>query len=345
MGLAKYSGWWNGVVTGDFDGDGRLDIIASNWGRNTPYQSRRSRPLKLFYGDIDDIGKIDLLYTSFDPDLGAYAPEGLLGFLNKSIRFLGEKFTTHASFAKSTIQEILGDRMPRVQSLEAAWLETTLFLNRGDHFEARVLPVEAQMAPAFALCVGDFDGDDFDGDGDEDVFLSQNFFAVQPDVPRYDAGRGLLLRGDGRGALSAVGAQASGIRIYGEQRGAAACDYDGDGRLDLVVTQNGSETKLYHNHSAPVGLRIRLRGPTGNPNGIGAVLRAGNAERVGPAREVHAGSGYWSQDSAVQIFAPRERIRKVQVRWPGSSEWKATDVPAEAREVAIDIGGKSTVLR
>ena len=39
LNLAQYTGWWNGVATGDFDGDGRLDIIASNWGRNTKDQS------------------------------------------------------------------------------------------------------------------------------------------------------------------------------------------------------------------------------------------------------------------------------------------------------------------
>ena len=27
--------WWNGVTTGDLDGDGRMDIVASNWGRNS----------------------------------------------------------------------------------------------------------------------------------------------------------------------------------------------------------------------------------------------------------------------------------------------------------------------
>ena len=31
--LGRLTGWWNGVTTGDFDNDGRLDIVASNWGR------------------------------------------------------------------------------------------------------------------------------------------------------------------------------------------------------------------------------------------------------------------------------------------------------------------------
>src|SRR6185369_7369252 len=149
--------------------------------------------------------------------------------------------------------------------LEATWLESTVFLNRGDRFEAHVLPVEAQMAPAFAVCAGDLDGD-----GHEDLLLSQNFFAVQPETPRYDAGRGLWLRGDGRGGFTAVPGQESGILVYGEQRGAAFSDYDADGRVDLVVTQNGAATKLYRNAGAKPGLRIRLTGPPANPSAVGA---------------------------------------------------------------------------
>ena len=175
------------------------------------------------------------------------------------------------------------------------------------------------MAPAFGICAADLDGD-----GNEDLFLSQNFFAVQPGTPRYDAGRGLLLLGDGAGNFRAVPGQESGIEIYGEQRGAAVCDYDADGRIDLAVSQNGAETKLYHNALAKPGLRIRLVGPVGNPSGVGAVLRLGSEEKLGPAREIHGGSGYWSQDSVVQVMSFKAAPTKILVRWPGASEIAVT---------------------
>src|SRR5439155_13886360 len=103
--------------------------------------------------------------------------------------------------------------------------------------------------------------------------LAQNFFGVNPADARCDAGRGLWLRGVGNGDFIPLSPRESGVGIDGEQRGAAVCDYDGDGRMDLAVAQVNAPVKIFHNERAQPGLRVRLQGPPENRQGIGATLR------------------------------------------------------------------------
>ena len=132
--------------------------------------------------------------------------------------------------------------------------------------------------------------------------------------------------------------QESGIKVYGEQRGAAVCDFDGDGRTDLVVSQNNGETRLFHNVRGKPGLRVRLQGPAGNPAGIGAVMRLKFGNKLGAAREVHGGSGYWSQDSAVQVMSGPAAPTYIWIRWPGGAV-VTTNLPPSAKEVMVDFNG------
>ena len=208
-------------------------------------------------------------------------------------------------------------------------LDHIVLLNRRDHFDSRPLPAEAQLAPAFYAGIADFDGD-----GKEDLFLTQNFFATDLATARHDAGRGLLLLGNGTGGFEPVSGQRSGILVYGEQRGAAYADFDGDGRLDLAVGENGAPTRLFHNIGATPGLRVRIVGPPANPSGIGTQLRLRFGNEAGPLREVQAGSGYWSQNGAAQVLGGADRATALWVRWPGGHE-KVVPHRAGQREITI----------
>jgi hypothetical protein len=69
------------------------------------------------------------------------------------------------------------------------------------------------------------------------------------------------------------------------------------------------------------------------------VLRLRFGERLGPARELRAGAGYWSQDSPNAVLATPSAPTALEIRWP-EGRVTSTPLPAEARSVTVDAQGK-----
>lgn len=310
VGLERYKGWWNGITTGDFNNDGRPDIIATNIGKNSVYQDDTGEPLKLYYNDFNMDGVLDIVDAYFDPTENRYVTRRKM-YAFDSLPFIYRNVNTHSGFAKSSLDEIFGQDFSRIPSKEINTVQHHIFINTGQDFEANPLPRETQFSSAFQATVADFDND-----GNEDLFLSQNFFPFPPATPRVEAGRGLLLTGDGNGGFTVIEGQESGLKIYGDQRGAAVADFNGDRRTDLAVSQNEGQTKLYLNKNERQGLQVKLIGPSSNRDAVGSGIRLRYADGSnGPWREIQAGAGYRSQNSTLQVLGFSKPAATIEVTW------------------------------
>lgn len=325
--LSQSTGWWQGLCPVDLDGDGRLDLVAANWGQNNRYARG---VVRLFSGDFDGNGALEWIETLRNSGGSAESTQTTWRRLGESWSEIRARFPTRRGFGKASVSDLLGKAASLARISEASVLESMVFLNRGDHFVARPLPSQAQWSPAFGVAAADFDGDGF-----EDVVLAQNFFGSQSETDRDDAGLGLFLRGDGQGGLTAWGPNESGLTVPGEQRAVAVADFDQDGRTDLVITQNREVTQVLRNTGAKRGLRVRIRGDSTNPSGIGCQIRLiFQGSRMGPVREIRAGSGYLSQDGPVLVMGTPEVPVGVWIRWPGKAP-QVVPVDSKALEVQV----------
>ena len=329
-GLLRHTGIWACLAAGDFNGDGRMDLVAGNVGRNTEYELVQPARMALVSGEW--LGEGALQVIEVWEHQGGWRPFRDRNWLATVLPDLPQRWPTHRAFGEATESAILEGRPGGVRRNTVAELESAVFLNRGGRFERRALPREAQESPVMGLGVADLDGDGF-----EDLVLAQNRTERIGPISRDDSGRGLWLKGDGQGDFRPVPIADSGIHSEGDQRGVAILDLDQDGRLDLALGVNQGATRLYRNTRAKPGLRIRLQGPLTNPSGIGSQVRLRYADGTeSPVKTVMAGSGSGGQDDWVPVLALPRPAAEVRVRWPGGREQRVP-VGAGDRTVSVRI--------
>jgi hypothetical protein len=237
LGLTDKTGLWTSIASGDFNQDGRIDLVAGNKGLNTASAMHHSVKERIWYGDYIGNKRNESIVTWSDDD--EWIPSKSRTELSMMFPDLPRKFTSHRQFAKATINLILEHRINKFKFLESRIAESSIFLNQENGFERIPLPLAAQESPVFSVIVADINHDDA-----LDIFIGQNKFSNNLDITRHDNGQGLCLFGDGNGNFSEISSLKTGFQILGQIRGSAFMDFDQDGKLDLTIAQKDGTVHL-----------------------------------------------------------------------------------------------------
>lgn len=204
-GTADLRGWWYSVAVEDLDGNGKVDIILGNVGLNTKFKASEKEPFHDFADDFDDDGNVDIVLSKYYK--GKLVPSRGRECSSEQMPFILSKFPTYEDYATASLMDVYGeDNIQEALHLQVNTLASTVLLNQGGHFEHRKLPNLAQISPINRIIV-----EDVNSDGIPDLIIAGNMYNTEVETPRYDAGSGLVLIGNGKGDFETKGVTETGF--------------------------------------------------------------------------------------------------------------------------------------
>ncbi len=206
VGVGPTRGRWYALAAGDFNHDGRPDLVAGNLGLNHTFTTSPASPFGVYAQSFTGNQNTDIIFTK--RIAGHDYPIAGASAIGQAIYTVGVQFRTFRAFSTASIDQLFGPaQLERALHYEADTF-ASLYLqnNGGGTFTATSLPPLAQLSPIRGIVVHDVDGD-----GNLDLIVAGNLFDTEPNIPREDASNGLWLRGDGAGHFRAVPPVESGF--------------------------------------------------------------------------------------------------------------------------------------
>jgi hypothetical protein len=291
-----------GVVLADFDDDGWPDIFIANDGvRNFYYRNNGNGTFEdLTYDSgagFSDDGRSE---AGMGTDASDYDEDGLL-----------DLYVTHLNHELNRMYRNLGSNRFEDSTLKVG-------LGRG-------LSLFSGFGTRFV---------DLDRDGWPDLIvinghILDNIQLYHPQVSYAEEGQVYHnLRGKFDNITQEVGAAISTRRVG---RGLAIGDYDNDGDLDLLISNNGGKGELLRNDSCGnhwIGLK--LVGTRSNRDAIGArvAIFCGTSQRVD---QIKGGTSYLSSGDPRLFFGlgSSDRVDRIEIRWPSGTKQQLENLSAD----------------
>ena len=331
-GIDKQNNCWNTCATWfDYNNDSFLDLFVSDWekcGYNTFYINNgdgtfenvtqefgfevpNRRSYLAFPFDINEDGWMDIYLTNDNT-----YPNEL--FVNNNGNGFSEQAQAYGmDNAENDMGIAIGDfnNDSFFDFYITTIISNVLLQNNGDNTFNNISEQENLDSIGW-----DWDTvfSDFDLDGDEDLFVVNGFNISGPQNNRFF--KNMLIEGSG-GFIDY--SEDSNLLAETMSVGSTCFDYDNDGDLDILVTNNDRDSYFYENKTINFNeshnynwLKIDLEGTISNRDAIGTIITL--ETNNGSLKRYYNGIGFLSQNLQPVHFGLGEEtsINEIKIKWP-----------------------------